>query len=62
MFLNKTIENVAGFNWWRLIDISDNIKSYIRGLFTVVCSSIGVERIFPSYGLVKYKLQNCLGN
>ena len=58
LFLKETIENVAGFNWWRLINICANIKSYIRGLLTDVCSSIGVERIFSLYGRVQSKLRN----
>ena len=62
LFLKETIENVAGFNWWRLINISDNIKSYIRGLLRDVCSSTGVERIISSYGRVQSKLRNRLGN
>ena len=62
MILKETIENIAGFIWWRLVNISDNVKSYIRGLLTAVFSSAGVERIFSLYDLVQSKLRNRLGN
>ena len=62
LFLKEIIENVATWNWCRLININENIKSYIKGLLTAECSSAGVEMIFSSYELVQSKLRNHLGN
>ena len=60
LFLKETIDNVVGFNWWRLIDICGNIRSNSRGLLTAI--GFSVERIFSLYGMVQSKKRKKLLN
>ncbi|KAL4092430.1 hypothetical protein QTP88_026931 [Uroleucon formosanum] len=65
LFHPDTVKSISPMAWWsalfkrNLISVGLNILT--MQLFTAVCSSAGIERLFSSFGFIHSKSRNCLG-
>ncbi|KAJ8889951.1 hypothetical protein PR048_009456 [Dryococelus australis] len=56
MFTDEVLNNVSVLQWWR------SQKNCLNFGATETPSSVGVERVFSTFGVVQSKLRNKLGN
>ncbi|CAI6375915.1 unnamed protein product [Macrosiphum euphorbiae] len=65
LFNSDTVNNISPMAWWSALFkrklISNDLNTLTMQLFTAVCSSAGIERLFSSVGLIHSKFKNKLG-
>lgn len=65
LFSDDALKNISAFIWWKALikqnKISKDFAYLVEQLFTSVCSSAGIERLFSTFGYVHSKTRNRLG-
>lgn len=65
LFNSDTVNNISPMAWWSALFkrklISNDLNTLTMQLFTAVCSSAGIERLFSSFGFIHSKSRNRLG-
>lgn len=65
LFSDNAIKNISALIWWKALikqnTISKDLTCLVEQLFTSICSSAGIERLFSTFGYVHSKTRNRLG-
>ncbi|CAI6351030.1 unnamed protein product [Macrosiphum euphorbiae] len=65
LFNDNAINNISALTWWTSLKkqskLSKDMEYLVEQLFTAICSSAGIERVFSTFGYIHSKTRNRLG-
>eukprot|EP00102_Acyrthosiphon_pisum_P018457 XP_008190223.1 PREDICTED: uncharacterized protein LOC100569569 isoform X2 [Acyrthosiphon pisum] len=65
LFNDNAINNISALTWWTSLKkqskLSKDMGHLVEQLFTAICSSAGIERVFSTFGYIHSKARNRLG-
>lgn len=64
LFSDNAINNISALTWWTSLrkqsKLSKDMGDLVEQLFTAICSSAGIERVFSTFGYIHSKARNRL--